>query len=423
MIQLQVLNKILSTKDFSILTRNNITDEYFSNYKAEYEYIKTHVNKYGMVPDIPTFLSVFKDFELIDVEERESFLIEELVKDRNTRHLAKIFNNVRNLLMENKIDKAIELYKNASDTLNTSATIQSIDILRDTSRYDNYIERTRNFNRYFVSTGFKELDNIIGGWDRTEELAIIVARPGVGKSWLLLKFALSAAMQGLKVGFYSGEMSETKVGYRMDTLLGHISNGSLIHGNVAVQPYYEKYINSMSTKVKGSLRVLTPKMLGDYAKVSDLRAFVEKEDLDILFIDQLSLLEDERRGKTPIDKASNISKDLKNLQVLKKIPIIAASQQNRASNENGVSTALIAQSDRIGQDATCVLFIEKDNDILRLTPVKIRDNAYSKPLTYQFDFNIGEFTYIPEENEEESESSIDYEHRYDIEESTEEDIF
>ena len=40
-------------------------------------------------------------------------------------------------------------------------------------------------------------------------------------------------------------------------------------------------------------------------------------------MDQHSLLEDDKKGRTPVDRAANISKDLKNLQVMKKIPIIA----------------------------------------------------------------------------------------------------
>ena len=58
-------------------------------------------------------------------------------------------------------------------------------------------------------------------------------------------------------------------------------------------------------------------MIGELATVSQLRAFIEKENLDILFVDQHSLLEDERHGKTPVEKAANISKSLKALQVLK----------------------------------------------------------------------------------------------------------
>ena len=40
------------------------------------------------------------------------------------------------------------------------------------------------------------------------------ARPGVGKTWVMLKSSVAALEQGLRVGVYSGEMSERKVGYR-----------------------------------------------------------------------------------------------------------------------------------------------------------------------------------------------------------------
>ena len=53
--QFQVLNKILQTKDYSFITLNNLTAEHFFNYKAEYEFIKTHYETYHIVPDRLTF--------------------------------------------------------------------------------------------------------------------------------------------------------------------------------------------------------------------------------------------------------------------------------------------------------------------------------------------------------------------------------
>ena len=43
MIQLQVLNYILKTKDSSLLLVNNINKEFFSDYTNEYEYIIDHL--------------------------------------------------------------------------------------------------------------------------------------------------------------------------------------------------------------------------------------------------------------------------------------------------------------------------------------------------------------------------------------------
>lgn len=399
MIQLQCLNYILQTKSSSFLTVNNLSSEYFSDYPKEYAYIQQHIATYGNVPDLETFLSNFPHFEVIQVSESESYLLKTLQEDRNTRYLASSFNKVRDLIMSDRTEEAIQVYKNAYEGLETSSSITSVDITKDVSRYDAYIERTRSFEKFYISTGLPELDNIIGGWDRQEELATIVARTNMGKSWMLLNFAKAAVEQGLNVGLYSGEMSERKVGYRFDTLLGHISNGGLIHGNENVQNEYKRYIDSLPTRLKGSLKVLTPNMINGPAGVSALRAFIEKEHLDILFVDQHSLLEDDRKAKNPVEKAANISRDLKNLQVMKKIPIISASQQNRNSTENGIGTEHIAQSDRISQDSTIILALEKKDNIMKVHLIKSRDSENGAILKYLVDFNRGMFTYVPDGDE------------------------
>ena len=282
-------------------------------------------------------------------------------------------------------------------TLASSIEEGIVDIFKDTSRYDAYLEKCNDFNKFYIKTGFKELDEIIGGWDRQEELATIAARTNMGKSWILLKCAIAAMEQGLTVGIYSGEMTDKKVGYRIDTLISHISNSSIIRGNREVQNDYKKYIDSLSEKYSGTIKILTPAMLGGPAGVQALQAFIEKDNLDMLCVDQHSLLEDDRHAKNPVEKASNISKDLKNLQVLKKIPIIAVSQQNRASTENGVDTSHIAQSDRIAQDSTIIIFFEQKDGLMTMSLVKSRDSVNMKKLTYAIDLDKGIFNYIPEE--------------------------
>jgi replicative DNA helicase len=415
MIQLQVLNYILETKDSSLILMNNLTDDFFSDYRKEFKFIKTHLELYNNICDKATFLSSFPTFEIINVSESPNYLIKGLYDDFNTRKLAETFNKVRTYLMNNDVDAAMQLYQRTQEQLSTGVSLRSVDIIQDTTRFNEYVERCRDFNKYYISTGFKELDKVVGGFDREEELATIVARTNYGKSWILLKCAVAAAQQGLRVGIYSGEMSERKVGYRVDTLLGHMNNGGMTHGNIAIQNEYKKYIDELPNMNLGPMKVLTPKMIDGPADVNALRMFIEKEQLDILFVDQLSLLEDQRRGKTAVDKMSNISKDLKNLQVMKRIPIISVCQQNRTSTESGgVDTTQIAQSDRIGQDSTMIIFLEKKDEVMKLTLVKSRDSENGKVLTYVTDLNKGNFTYVPDENDANNGEveDIDYSTRY-----------
>lgn len=222
-------------------------------------------------------------------------------------------------------------------------------------------------------------------------------------TFLLCKFAEAAARQGLKVGMYSGEMSAEKVGFRFDTLSGHIPNRAITHGDLTVQASYKKHLQSLASAYPNGFYILEPTQIGHLATIADLRAFIESYKLDILFVDQHSLMEDERGAKDPVTKAANISKDLKALQVMCKIPIIAASQQNREKVEDTsgvIDVSHIAQTDRIGQDSTIVIFLEKDNDngILKIQLPKVRDGATCTKFNYAVDFDKGIFDYQPTEN-------------------------
>jgi replicative DNA helicase len=287
--------------------------------------------------------------------------------------------------------------------------MKCVDLFSDTSRYDRFIERLDNRDKFYLSTGFIELDRIIGGIDIKEENMVIAARTGQGKTWTLLKIAAEAAKQGLIVGLYSGEMSADKVGYRIDTLLGHLDNKALTRGitndgSVAVR--YQMYLDGLKKNYTGTIKVLTPNDIQGPATVSALRTFIEKENLDILLVDQYSLLEDQYHAKTTHEKVANISKDIKNLQVMSKIPIVSVSQMNRTKNDDGEQdTTQIGLSDRIGQDATTILMLSREityadmektkpvDDKLILNIVKSRDGGAGK-LIYKADFNYGNFIFL-----------------------------
>jgi replicative DNA helicase len=240
-----------------------------------------------------------------------------------------------------------------------------------------------------------------------------------------LKIAVEAARQGRRVGLYSGEMSADKVGYRVDTLLGHIDNKAITRGTANYDPMiglaYKQYIEHLPTAFTGTIKVLTPNDINGPATVGALRTFIEKEQLDILLIDQYSLLEDQHHAKIMHEKVANISKDIKNLQVMKQIPIVSVSQMNRTKNDDGEQdTTQIGLSDRIGQDATCIIMLDReitykdpekrviDADKLVLNLVKSRDGGEGK-LVYAADFNTGRFTFLnPNLTESESEEMRNY---------------
>lgn len=200
-------------------------------------------------------------------------------------------------------------------------------------------------------------------------------------------------------------MEPSKIGYRLDSFLFNLSNYGLTHGDLNLQTDYKDLLTTLQEKVPGQILVATPDMFDGYATVSKLKAYVEKNELDMLVIDQISLMEDERKSKIKHEAYANIARDLKNLQVMKHIPIIVAAQLNREDTEKGLTIDNIAGSYDIMRYATTALLLEQkdkdDSKIKRLviTVGKARDARAGSKLTYMWDINYGRLTFVPTEND------------------------
>lgn len=402
MIELQFINYIFKVNSIQIVVLNNITEDYFTTYKEHFKFIIEYFDKYNQIPSKETFQGKFNDdFEWIVVSDPESYLIDKLKEAKLYRDVIKDYKDIGNLIKAEQTDKAIEKMAGLSQNYLKNNQSKCVDLIDDVNlRYDSYLERLNNPDKSFVTTGLKELDSILGGWDLLNESAVICARTGFGKSWWLIYFAMHAAKAGLRVGFYSGEMEIDLVGYRFDTFLGNIANGSLTHGNDNIKDSYKTYTESLNKVIKGHIYCITPDMFDGSVTVSKLRAFVEKYDLQMLCVDQFSLLDDQKGARNPREQAVNISKDLRALQRLKKIPILTAVQLNREdTEENGPSTKNIAESDRIGQDSTTVLAIERKGDNAVLSIIKARNARTGDKLTYNWNINMGILNYIPSEKD------------------------
>lgn len=402
MCELQAINYVYSKNSIQMFILNGITSDYFTTYKDHYNYIIRYHEKYNQLPSKEIFQSKFSDnFEWIVVSDSEESIIDRLREAKLFRDLINDYKDIGELIKSENTGKAIEKMASIAQQYLKQEQSSCVDLISDAKlRFDTYMERCENPEKAFVTTGLKELDDILGGWDLKNETAAICARTGFGKSWWMIFFALMAAKSGLRVGYYSGEMEIDLVGYRLDTFMGNIANGSLTHGNASVKNQYETYMESLNKVVPGHIFCITPDMLDGSATVGKLRAFVEKYDLQMLCVDQLSLLDDQRRAKTPREQFANISKDLRALQRLKKIPILEAVQLNREdTTETGPTTKNIAESDRIGQDATTVLFIERKSDNVIFTVGKARNAKTGDKLTYAWNINMGTFHYIPIEGD------------------------
>ena len=67
-------------------------------------------------------------------------------------------------MSNNKTDEALNILVKASGNVNLKESVEPIDLINQAElRYDEYINKCNDQSRAYVTTGLKELDEIIGG--------------------------------------------------------------------------------------------------------------------------------------------------------------------------------------------------------------------------------------------------------------------
>ena len=395
MIELQVINKILNTGKDDIIKNYNITDEYFTEYKEEWKFIRDHKETYGNIPDIETFLAEFKDFDVIKVNETDEYLAKTFEEEHLYTIATPILKKVDDLYQENSYE-AVRYLQNHIEELELKSFVQGIDIIHEAqSRLDEYLEVKANSDSKFIPSGFEELDEIIGGFHTGEELVVLFARTNQGKSWVLLKMVNHAWKMKKRVGLLEPEMSANRIGYRFDTWENNVSNSKLVRGEDVED--YEEYIQNLKQS-ETPLFVVHPKDFQRKVTVSKLKTFVESNKLDMLAIDGISYLKDERkeRGDNKTTQLTNISEDLMELSIELGVPVIIVAQSNREGTlTEDLELTNIRDSDGIAYNASIVIAVQQKNNELHLSLKKSRNSSVNAKLTYLWNIDEGRLDYIP----------------------------
>ena len=395
MVELQILNKILEDKSDALLIVNDITADYFTEYPEEYKFIAEHKQQYGYIPDKLTFMSKFPEFDIIEVRESEEYLVSTIREEYLFTQSVPILTKLSELMQTDSYE-AISYLKSSLPLLQEPSSIKGVDIIKCANdRLEEYKNVNADKDSYFVPTGFQELDDIINGWHKGEELGVIFARTGQGKSWVTIKMLEHAWKMNQHIAMVEPEMSANKTGYRFDTLHKHISNRSLTRGDDLVG--YDIYINKLMESDVPFI-VLHPKDFNRKVTVSKLKAYCEANKVDMLAIDGITYLTDERkeRGDNRTTQLTHISEDLMDLSIELNIPVIVVCQSNReGAKEEELQLENIRDSDGISHNASIVLSVMQKEPGLMLSILKARNAQVGAKLTYIWDIDVGRFEYVP----------------------------
>jgi len=215
-----------------------------------------------------------------------------------------------------------------------------------------------------IDTGFTELNRMTGGF-HNQNLVVVAARPGIGKTSFCLNIACRAAIKDRKhIGIFSLEMSKPEIMKRM------ISSEAEVEAH-RIQSGYLNKDDWMRIGQATAAISEAPIYIDDSANLTLLQVRAKAQRLalehriDLLVVDYLQLVSGSgRRYENRTQEVTEISRGLKNLAKELDIPVIAVSQLNREvekrSGGRRPQLSDLRESGAIEQDADLVLFISHE---------------------------------------------------------------
>lgn len=265
--------------------------------------------------------------------------------------------NVPNLL-----DEAERKILEVSEKRSRSGFVSIESVLRET--INNIDELFQNDDEITgLSTGYKMLDQMTAGLHE-DELIILAARPGVGKT----AFALNVAQNiGTKtnenVAIFSLEMGAEQLVNRMLCAEGTINASNLRTGQLTEEEF-EKLFVAMGSLSKANIYIDdTPGIRTAEIRAKCRRLKQEKGDIGLIVIDYLQLIEGSGKESRQ-QEVSEISRQLKKLAKELSVPVIALSQLSRSVEQRQDKRPILSdlrESGSIEQDADIVAFLYRED--------------------------------------------------------------
>lgn len=264
------------------------------------------------------------------------------------------------------IFETLDMYESERDQIIGNVTKKkettNADALNEWRKYIDHKSEQGEGEVSGIDSGFNEQNKLTGGWQKAE-LTILAARPGMGKTSLMLSYAYTAAKQGIPVMIFSLEMSKNNL---MDKLVSMVTGIELwkIKKPNSIADHEWQRLDSKHQEISE-----LPIIWDDTASIGIMELSAKakrakrKYGVQMVFIDYLQLIQES--DKKSMNREREISKISRSLKILSKemdIPVMALSQLSRAvesrpGNSKRPMLSDLRESGSIEQDADSVIFI------------------------------------------------------------------
>ena len=225
-------------------------------------------------------------------------------------------------------------------------------------------EETKKCKITGISSGFKSLDALTGGWQNSE-LILLAGRPAMGKTSLAVSMISNIACKhGIPAAFFSLESSKEHLTNSFCSVICGISRRKIKERNINEEEK-RKFDDNIISLLEAPLYIDDTPGLSELELRDKAQKLVREYGVKIIIIDYLQLMN--AKGVIVSSRQEEISyivRSLKDLALELNIPIIVTCQLNRSVSRDGIEgkrpqLSDLRESDSLEQDSDMIVFAHR----------------------------------------------------------------
>ncbi|MEZ6091074.1 MAG: replicative DNA helicase [Pirellulaceae bacterium] len=212
-------------------------------------------------------------------------------------------------------------------------------------------------------TLYADFDAMTGGL-HNGELAILAARPSMGKTAFAMNIAENVSMQlRLPVLFLSLEMSGIELADRMLCSIARVSGHKLRNGTISGEE--RERLVEKANEIHSAPLYVDDSPSRTVSEIAAAARRIKRRDgaLGLIVIDYLQLIEPDNSRDPRQEQVAKIARRLKGVARELEVPVLCLSQLNRQSEEgkdHRPKLSHLRESGAIEQDADIVMFVHRE---------------------------------------------------------------
>lgn len=326
------INAMLSNHELFARVNPILQAEYFDpGMQGPVKFLKEYFQENRAVPAAQIFQAATKNTPyLFDLQRQDvQFLAEQIAQFCQASAMIQVARKSPSLIEKKDYNGLIEQFKAAAQ----------IGLLEDLGieyfeNIEERLERAETVDKV-ISTGWKDVDALIGGGVGRQELVTFLAPSGGGKSVNMLNLAVNFMEQGLHGAIISIEMKDTKFASRADQMIARMASKDLLLNKTKVAHEIREFHN------RHGARLFIKRMREGVTNANHILAYLRELEStkgfrpDWVVVDYLDILQSARKvdGTNMFLKDQYVSEEIRGIGFDYDCVMISGSQLGKHATE------------------------------------------------------------------------------------------